>query len=193
MLLDSEKEGEDQQQQHPPIRQIQRNYSGLQIISEENRPPKETAFRKNLAMLSGRASPMPDTRRKVDFGVLNSSSNYATPIAEYIRPATEVNTPIHSFSNLRLYRQNSDINTSLDYEADTPGPRNKQPSPSPANTSLRLEFSTQREMKKQGWDIQRSESAQSCYPLESGGSICEFGDICKPVGYSRPTTSFKNK
>ena len=52
----------------------------------------------------------------MDLGFLNSSSNYATPIAECVRPATEINTPVHTFTNFKLYRQNSDMNTSIDFD-----------------------------------------------------------------------------
>ena len=74
-------------------------------------------------------------------GLLNSSSNYATPISEYVRPATELNTPVQNFTNFRLYRQNSDMNTSIDFDPESSSGFSR----SPVNTSLKLEFTTHRD------------------------------------------------
>lgn len=205
MISDSEKEvstpiGQEAPPLVPTQKIIQRNCSRLQIISEcsEPKPSKtENVLRRNLVMLSGRASPMTDPRRnKMDLGgLLNSSSNYATPISEYVRPATELNTPVQNFTNFRLYRQNSDMNTSIDFDPESSSGFSR----SPVNTSLKLEFTTHRDPLPQNHfqEVQRSESVQSCYALESGGSICEYGEVNRPTptgsSYSKPTASFKQK
>ena len=114
--------------ENEPPHYLRKNHSGLQIINEERR-------KKSPSML--------------DYGFLN----YATPVGEAIKPAN-TSTPV--LSNFRLCRKNSDVNTSLDFDASLP----RSP----------LEFTTSR-------TTFRSESAQSCYP---SGEM----NFCKPTASS---------